>query len=341
MPIMTTAIDNGWCETIATSAAQHRAATHAAQRTANIGFLLLDNFSLPCFTQALDVLTTANLIRPGSVKVHTFGYRNSEVMSDLAIPIRPNTPLTDIRIADLDLMMVCGGLRTPRQVPDWLVSLLKKLAGFPITLGGLWNGAWYLGRAGLLDGYRCAIHSEQRTALSERSPNANVSLDSMVFDRDRLTAATPAGAFEVMRKWLAKACEPDLAEAVTSLLDYDHSRFQRTSESPRRKLCKPLRELITLMQANLEEPLEPEQLAHYAGLSKRQIQRLFREQLGTSPQKYYLQLRLNESRRLIQNSTFSMLEVAIACGFVSGSHFSKCYSDVFGYPPSREVRHEV
>lgn len=313
----------------------------AAQRTSNIGFLLLDNFSLPCFTQALDVLTTANLIRPGSVKVHTFGHRNSEVMSDLAIPIRPNTPLTDIRIADLDLMMVCGGLRTPRVVPDWLVNLLKKLAGFPMTLGGLWNGAWYLGKAGLLDGYKCAIHSEQRIALSERSPNANVSFDSGVFDRDRLTAATPAGAFEVMRKWLAKDCEPALAEAVSDLLDYDQSRFRRSVGAPRQKLGKPLRELISLMEANLEEPLEPDQLAHYAGLSKRQIQRLFREQLATSPQKYYLQLRLTEARRLIQNSTLSILEAAIACGFVSGSHFSKCYSDCFGYPPSREVRHEV
>lgn len=316
-------------------------ASVAAQRTSNIGFLLLDNFSLPCFTQALDVLTTANLIRPGSVKVHTFGHRNSEVVSDLAIPIRPNTPLTDIRLAGLDLMMVCGGLRTARVVPDWLVSLLKRLASLPMALGGLWNGAWYLGKAGLLDGYRCAIHAEQRVALSERSPHANVTLDSVVFDRDRLTAATPAGAFEVMSQWLAKGCEPALAQAVVDLLDYDQKRFRSAPDAARPRLSKPLRELITLMQANLEEPLEPDQLAHYAGLSKRQIQRLFREQLGTSPQKYYLQMRLTEARRLIQNSTFAMLEVALACGFVSGSHFSKCYSDFFGYPPSREVRHEV
>lgn len=336
---MTTAINTGLCTATPSAAMPLQAAP--AQRTSNIGFLLLDNFSLPCFTQALDVLTTANLIRPGSVRVHTFSHRNTEVMSDLAIPIRPNTPLTDIRIADLDLMMVCGGLRTPRLVPDWLVSLLKRLAGFPMALGGLWNGAWYLGKAGLLDGYKCAIHSEQRIALSERSPNANVTLDSVVFDRDRLTAATPAGAFDVMRKWLAKACEPQLADAVTDLLDYDHTRVHSASKSAHGKLCKPLRELITLMEANLEEPLEPERLARYAELSKRQIQRLFREHLGTSPQKYYLQLRLTESRRLIQNSTLSILEVAIACGFVSGSHFSKCYSDFFGNPPSQEVRHEV
>lgn len=310
-------------------------------RTSRIGFLLLDNFSLPCFTQSLDVLMTANLIRPGSVKVHTFSHTHTEVMSDLAIPIRPDTPLTDIRLADLDLMLVCGGLRTPRTVPLWLVNLLQKLAAWPMSLGGLWNGAWYLGRAGLLDGYRCAIHAEQRMALSERSPNANVTLDNVVFDRDRITAASPAGAFEIMTQWLAKACDPDLAEAVVSLLGYDQTRFRKPRISHRQKLSKPLRELISLMEANLEEPLEPEQLAGYAQLSTRQVQRLFRDQLDTTPQKYYLQLRVTEARRLIQNSSLSMLDVALACGFVSGSHFSKCYSDSFGYPPSREVRHDT
>ncbi|WP_459744624.1 GlxA family transcriptional regulator [Pseudomonas sp. 3A(2025)] len=310
-------------------------------KTSRIGFLLLDNFSLPCFTQSLDVLMTANLIRPGSVKVHTFSHKHAEVMSDLAIPIRPDTPLTDIRLADLDLLLVCGGLRTPRTVPEWLVNLLKKLADWPMSLGGLWNGAWYLGRAGLLDGYRCAIHAEQRIALSERSPNANVTLERLVFDRDRITAATPAGAFEVMTQWLGKACDPKLAEAVVELLDYDQTRFRSPQITHRQKLSKPLRELISLMESNLEEPLEPERLAGYAELSKRQIQRLFREQLATTPQKYYLQLRITEARRLIQNSSLSILDVAIACGFVSGSHFSKCYSDFFGHPPSHEVRHEI
>ncbi len=98
------------------------------QKISSVGFLLLDNFSLTCFTQCLDVLVTANLIQPGSIKVHTFSRNDSEVISDLAIPIRPDTPLTDIRIAALDLMVVCGGLRTPRVLPNGLITLLTKLA---------------------------------------------------------------------------------------------------------------------------------------------------------------------------------------------------------------------
>ncbi|BBH46468.1 transcriptional regulator [Pseudomonas sp. KU43P] len=305
-----------------------------------VGFLLLENFSLPCFTQALDVLVTANVIRPGSVRVHTFGQQHADVMSDLGIPVRADTPLTDVRLADLDLMIVCGGLRTPRDVPGWLSGLLQQLERLPMALGGLWNGAWYLGKAGLLDGYRCAIHPEQRTALSERSPHANVTLEALVVDRNRMTAATPVGAFQMMIKWLEKCAGGVLADAVLDLLDHDQARLRRAGSMRTRTLTGPLRELITLMECNLEEPLDLAQLSRCVGLSQRQMQRLFRDQLSTTPQKYYMELRITEARRLIQNSSSSVVNAALACGFISPSHFSRCYSKLFGYPPSKELRYE-
>lgn len=312
-----------------------------AGSVSNIGFLLLDNFSLTCFTQCLDVLVTANHVRSGSIKVHTFSRNSSEVMSDLGIPIRSDTPLTDIRIANLDLMVVCSGMRTPRMMPNWLTTLLHKLANLPVALGGLWNGAWYLGKAGLLDGYRCAIHADQRTALAEYSPNTTVTLDTVVIDRDRLTASTPAGAFHLMIKWLYNALDYKVADAVFDVLDYDQSRFRKTADTPSQTVTAPLREVITLMKSNLEEPLGLDHLAQCVKLSRRQVQRFFQAQIGTPPQKYYLELRLTEAQRLIQNSRFAIIDVAIACGFVSAGHFSRRYSAYFGYPPSRESRHDV
>ncbi|MDR0211002.1 MAG: helix-turn-helix domain-containing protein [Pseudomonas putida] len=312
-----------------------------ARKPTTVGLLLLEHFSLPCFTQALNVLMTANSVRPGAVKVHTFSHDHTEVMSDLAIPVRPDMPLTDLRLSTLDLLIVCGGLRTPRVVPPWLARLLRRLAGFPMALGGLCNGAWYLGRGGLLDGYRCAIHPEQRTALAELSPHINVTLQPVVVDRDRLTAASPAGAFQVMIDWLARATDAQLANGVVDLLDHDASRFRKADGAQPSNVPQALREVITLMQANLEDPLEPQQIAGYTGRSLRQMQRLFRQNLATTPQKYYLQLRITEARRLLQNSGLSVVEVALACGFVSSSHFSRCYSDCFGHPPSREMRYEI
>ncbi|WP_260961233.1 GlxA family transcriptional regulator [Pseudomonas citri] len=309
--------------------------------TSRVGFLLLEKFSLPCFSLSLDALATANLIKPGSVSVHIFSHTHTEVMSDLAIPIRPDTPLTDIRLGELDLMIVCGGQHTPRVAPHWLMALLKKLGNASVALGGLWNGAWYLARAGLLDGYRCAIHAEQRLALAERSPNINVSLDPLIFDRDRLTAATPNGAFHMMIKWLGKSCGAQLADAVLEMLDHEQYRFRSCADTRHQRLSGPLREIVTLMEANLEDPLDSDQLARCVGISRRQVQRLFREQLATSPQKYYLRLRVNEARRLLKNSNLPIFQVALACGFVASNHFTKCYSMQFGYPPSKEPRYEL
>ncbi|MEW4948232.1 GlxA family transcriptional regulator [Pseudomonas asiatica] len=306
-----------------------------------VGFLLLENFSLPCFTQALDVLVTANLISQGAVRIHTFSHNHAEVMSDLGIPIRPDTPLTDLRLSDLDLIVICGGLRVARSLPGWLSSLLKKISKLPIALGGLWNGAWYLGAAGLLDGYRCAIHAEQRTALAERAPYALVSQEPLELDRNRMTSATPSGAFDMMIRWLGYGVRAELANAVLDTLDSDQSKHRSFQKPQHPKVSKPLREVITLMESNLEEPLSQVQLAQLVGLSVRQIQRLFKYQLSTTAQKYYFQLRITEARRLIQNSNTSIFDVSIACGFVSCTHFSRSYRAFFGHPPSKEIRYEM
>ncbi|MFP3403275.1 hypothetical protein SB757_01375 [Pseudomonas sp. SIMBA_065] len=137
-------LSTGFSATFADRNLQYTRPGGTSPTLSKVGFLLLDNFSLPCFTQALDVLVTANVIRPGSIRMHTFSHNHAEVMSDLSIPIRPDTPLTDIRLADLDLIIICGGLRSPRTVPAWINTLLLKLANLPITLGGfgMVPGTW-------------------------------------------------------------------------------------------------------------------------------------------------------------------------------------------------------
>ncbi|WP_134573442.1 GlxA family transcriptional regulator, partial [Pseudomonas aeruginosa] len=201
------------------------------------------------------------------------------------------------------------------------------------------NGAWFLGDAGLLDGYRCCIHPEHRAALAEIARNSQVTSDSYMVDRDRLTAASPTGAFNLALEWIARRHGRDLVEAVVDILAFEESRYRRVRPALHEKMSEPLREVINLMAANIEEPLSQEQFAHYVGRSRRQIERLFQQQLGTTPVRYYLELRITECRRLLQHSDLTMLEVLVACGFVSPSHFSKCYTAFYGYPPSKEVRY--
>ena len=94
--------------------------------------------------------------------------------------------------------------------------------------------------------------------------------------------------------------------------------------------------VIKLMEENLEEPLSRLDLARSAGLSTRQLERLFRKYLNRAPARYYLELRLNKARLLLLQTNMSVIDVALACGFVSASHFSKCYRDFFGRTPRKE-----
>ncbi|WP_277758056.1 GlxA family transcriptional regulator [Pseudomonas sp. A34-9] len=310
----------------------------ADTRVTRTGFLLLEHFSLPAFTQALDTIITANLLRAELFASRTFGLGEGEVVSDLGLVIRPDARIDPAALQELDLLVVCGGYRTELKATDELTSLLRTAAERGVSLAGLWNGAWFLGRAGLLDGYRCAIHPEHRPALTEIAKATQVSSEPYVIDRDRLTASSPSGAFHMALDWIKGLHGKALVEGIEDILAFEESRYRRIKPDENICVSAPLREVVKLMDANLEEPLELEQLAVYAGRSRRQLERLFKEQLGTTPQRYYLELRITEARRLLQHTELSQVEVLVACGFVSPSHFSKCYSSYFGYRPSKEKR---
>lgn len=309
-----------------------------APRQARVGFLLLEHFSLPAFTQALDTLVTANLIKAGVFATRTFSIDGESVVSDLGLVICPNAALDPAQLQELDLLVICSGLRTPLRAHPVLTQLLHLAEEKSVALAGLWSGAWFLGQAGLLDGYKCAVHPEQRAALAETARESQVTSESYMVDRDRLTAASPTGAFNMVLEWINTLHGRGLVDAVIDILAFEESRYRRARPSLHEKMSEPLREAINLMSANIEEPLSQDQLSSYVGRSKRQIERLFKDQLGTTPVRYYLELRITESRRLLQHSDLPIVEVGVACGFVSPSHFSKCYTSFYGYPPSREVR---
>ncbi|MGO2452463.1 Transcriptional regulator GlxA family, contains an amidase domain and an AraC-type DNA-binding HTH domain [Pseudomonas taetrolens] len=305
---------------------------------ARAGFLLLEHFSLPAFTQALDTIITANLLRPELFTSKTFGLTKGEVISDLGLVIRPDDQLSHAQIQDLDLLVICGGYRTELKADERLLGLLQGACELGVSLAGIWNGAWFLGRAGLLDGYRCAIHPEHRPALAELARLAQVTSEAYVVDRDRLTASSPTGSFYMALEWIRTLYDKGLTDGIEDILAFEASRYRRIKPSLNASVSGPLREVVNLMDANLEEPLELETLCLYAGRSRRQIERLFKDQLGTTPQRYYMDLRITEARRLLQHTSLNIVDVSVACGFVSPSHFSKCYCAYFGYRPSKEAR---
>jgi transcriptional regulator GlxA family with amidase domain len=97
-------------------------------------------------------------------------------------------------------------------------------------------------------------------------------------------------------------------------------------------------QVAELMEENIEKPLSLEHIARSTGLSRRQIERLFRRHLDCVPKRYYLEMRLRRARELLLQTAMPIMDVTTSCGFKSPPHFSRCYRAQFGYPPSAERR---
>jgi transcriptional regulator GlxA family with amidase domain len=133
----------------------------------------------------------------------------------------------------------------------------------------------------------------------------------------------------------------ELSAAISEMFVYERIRNEQDHQRvPLKHMLgthqPKLQEIVALMEANLEEPIELDELANYVGLSRRQLERLFQKYLHSSPSRYYLKLRLIRARQLLKQTPISIVELSVVCGFVSTPHFSKCYRECFGIPPSEE-----
>lgn len=93
--------------------------------------------------------------------------------------------------------------------------------------------------------------------------------------------------------------------------------------------------IMRFIDANIEGDLTMERIKEVAGLSTRQIHRLFIEVIGGSCHSYIMERRLEVARSKLQgNPTLSIKEVAYASGFASSAHFSTKFKRNFGVPPT-------
>ena len=95
---------------------------------------------------------------------------------------------------------------------------------------------------------------------------------------------------------------------------------------------------LTAMAANREERLSLVEIAREANVSPRQLERLFRRYLDSTPARWYLRMRLTRARQLLIETQMPVTWIAVACGFGSTSHFSKNYRQFFGVCPREERR---
>jgi transcriptional regulator GlxA family with amidase domain len=309
-------------------------------RTQRFGFLLVPGFSMMSFTSAVEPLRSANRLAERRLYEWLAITPDGQPMpASSGIGIVAQAAIDDL--PRLDYLFVVAGIDAHTFQDKQVFGYLRRLAREGCRMGGLTTGTYALARAGLLDGHRCTIHWENLAAFREEFPDLETTQELFEIDRGRLTCAGGTAAMDLMLSLMALEHGRDLAAQVADQFMVerirDHDDPQRMALRNRLGINHPkLLAVIADMEQHQEDPLPRSQLARRAGLSTRQLERLFRKYLDRTPTRYYLELRLGRARHLLAESTLSVLDVAMACGFVSASHFSKCYREYFGRTPRQE-----
>ncbi|RMH42096.1 MAG: GlxA family transcriptional regulator [Alphaproteobacteria bacterium] len=311
-----------------------------SERPQRFVFLLLEEFTLLSFAGAVEPLRIAN--RMSGRQLYDWvlaGESGDEVRCSAGSVFRVDMGLEPL--ARDDILLVCGGINVQKSTTRGIVSWLRREARRGVTIGGLCTGAHALASAGLLDGKRATIHWENQESFAEAFPDVELTKSVFVIDGNRMTTAGGTASIDLLLKLVATDHGEELANAVSDQLIYTSIRTdqdtQRLSIPTRIGVRHPkLSRVIQMMEENIEEPISPSILAREVGMSTRQLERLFRRYLNRSPKRYYMELRLQKARNLLMQTDMSVINVALACGFASPSHFSKCYRAHYGTTPYRE-----
>ena len=312
----------------------------AGEMPQTIGFLLLPQFSMMAFVSAVEPLRVANrLAQKQLYQWQVLSHDGNSIAASNGMSLVADAAYGAAR--GHSLVVVCAGFEPERRFDAKMKRWLIGLGRGGIDLGAMDTGSFLLGWAGLLDGYRATTHWESLDSFREQFPQVEVENSLFVIDRNRLTCAGGTAALDMMLHLISVRHGHRLAAAVSEQFIHAQIRdphdHQRMEPRIRQGINHAgLARVIGLMEANLEEPLNSQKLSAAAGMSLRQLERLFHRHFGSTPRRYYLGLRLQRARALLQYTDMSMVEITVACGFGSAAHFSRSYHAWAGKPPSAE-----
>ena len=305
-----------------------------------IGFLLLNDFSMLAFSAAIEPLRQANR------------QSNKELFDWMIASIDGNPSMasngvviscdgTSDILQNCRMVFVCAGVNVRANTNKSVLNIVRRLDRNGAVIGAICTGTYVMAAAGLLDGRRCTIHWENIDGLAEEFPELEITNDLFEVDGTRVTCSGGTAALDMMLNLITQTHGAQLAAEVSD--QFIHDRIREPTDRQRMELRSrigvshpKLLAVVKTMEDNLEEPLAQTSIARMTNLSTRQLERLFRKYLNTTPTRYYLNLRLARARHLLRQTSMSILSVALACGFVSASHFSKCYRECYGRTPRAE-----
>ncbi len=305
-----------------------------------IGLLLLDGFALLSYAAVIEPYRAANVLAGRTL------YRWLHISID-GRPARASNGATiaaDRRVGEAtgcDTLFVFAAGNPLMAGDPATMAWLRQVALGGATIAGVSAGPWLLARAGLLDGYRATIHWEHRPAFVAVFPRVTAEVGVYVIDRARVTCAGGMAGMDLAVELIEREQGHALAARIS---DWFIQSEPRDAGKPQRLMLRArysisddrILRILAVMEASIEDPVARPMLARLAGVSLRQLDRLFADLVGETAGKHYLRIRLASARQLLRTTRMSVTDVGIACGFKSSSHFSRTYTAHHGKAPGRD-----
>jgi transcriptional regulator GlxA family with amidase domain len=303
-------------------------------------FITLDNYSMIALSSAIEPLRMANRLSGREVYQWSVLTLDGEpARASNGMSMQPTIALEQMGVANI--VFVCGGVDVKEAVTLPLLAALRRFAQRHVPIGSLCTGSYALAKAGVLEKHRVAIHWENMAGLLEEFPGIHFTEKLFSIGYDRYTCSGGVAPLDLMLHFIDEHLGHEIASAISDQFIVERIRDDKDRQRvPLRSQLGNCHEHLVkvagLMEANIEKPLSLDELGEEVGISRRQIERLFKRYLDRVPTKHYLEVRLRRARELLLQTSMSILDITIACGFQSPPHFSKCYRSLFGYPPSAE-----
>lgn len=302
-----------------------------------LAVLLVEGFALMSYASIIEPYRAANALaqRPLYRWLHV-SIDGRPVRASNGTVITPDHGLKD-RLACDTLFVIAGG--NPAGFADArTLAWLRRQAARNITVAGVSGGPFILARAGLLNDHRMTIHWDHWPAFVEAFPLHQVESSLYVIDRKRVTCAGGIAGLDLTIELIEREQGHALAGRVSEWLI---GAKPRAAEAPQRQSLRDrydvnddrLLRVLAEMEVAVEDIQPREALARVAGLSIRQLERLFVRLLGRTLHQTYLDIRLKQADQLLLKTGMSVTAIALGCGFRSSSHFSRAYRDAFGQAP--------
>jgi len=289
-----------------------------------ISILLFDRFSNHCLANVLEPLRAANDLSSQQVfewNIVVLG--GQRVRSSSGLRLEADAQLADMR-GDILMVMPSYGFLTHANVTS--SRALRAAARRFDILAGLDTGSWLLAEAGLLDGYRATIHWDELDRFSERFSDIDVQKEAVIYDRDRITCGGASTAFALAMQMIEKQ------HGAALRLRVEHLFSGAYAQRPVRRGGIAAR-AVDLMRAHIEEPLQIAQLAQQLGRSQKHLEQQMLARLSAAPQVIYRRIRLERARQLSLDTTISVAEISVRCGYQDASAMTRAFRSEYGTTP--------